>query len=1086
MKKLLFFLMAVSAAAWTLQAAPVPRPFELDSRPARSIRISNQTFAEFQPKADNLEIVLPEPALKTLQFAADELKKFLDKRLQTSIPIRKTPSGGKYAIVLGRCELARKAGIDDSVLCRDAFIIRTVGKNIYILGRDTDENIPQEMFSEKVKKDSFLIRLSSERGTLFGVYDFLERFAGIRFYFPFDDFTVIPEGKMTMPEVNIFDRPDFEARHYSYFAGVLHDGADQEARKYSRRPANRFADREKVYHYLRTRMESFTPPFIHGLWYHYIPARFSKTHPEYSALLNPKGSLTDPRNRSGKYLCLSNPGLQEVVKQDIRDYFKGEKKLAGKYKWNSEAFGKGGVNLAMPDALTPCRCSECRPHFTSLQRSSDHIWKFTADIARMLQQEKIPGYVTQLAYHLYRLPPSDSVPLPDNLWVRICVGGPWDIWTPDYLKAQTRLIQDWYKKTNRKNTLWNYSLKYGALNIPDVPNPTPRAFAQYYKQMSPYVNGVFNETITDNYFWNFMTYYMFGRIAWDNSADADQILSEHYRLLYGKGADFMQKFFDELETLWLRKVYQVKPSNSMGPVFSAPSRYDLWFKIYSPEKMKELREYLEKARQAESGNPLILRRIARIKRNFYDPPERAGNSFRQMFKQLGDMTFRVVSLGDGESISPDGNGNEAVWKRCTPIYAQGFTLPADRKNDPMEVRAAADPENLYLLFQCPEPEIKTMKEYSGGDSQQVEIFLQSSNSPKSVCLQLIINTKGEIMPLYRRRYQKKNSIQKLNAIPGVQAAVKKHADFWTAEVKIPLKAVPDFDGNDLYGNFCRQQRGEGRTRYLYSWAASEYFFVPDRFGAVVLPKNFSGKPVHNVDYNTVAPWQENPRIQAEDGVLTVQKNTPLFGPQFEVDPQKNYTLSLQCSAGNLPEGKETLVLAGFQAFDREGREISAIHVNPVSEVLTLAKDVRSGDITVQIQGNFSRWKASPVFSMVYGAAKDLSDLPNRNIFGSGIQKAEKENDCWLITFRKPVKTALKAGTPVRVHRASGDYLYSAGCKKVGTGWILLKGHIKGVSKSGWNQNRWPAATAKARVVILSNWNRQAEFVRFKEISFTEK
>ena len=1076
------------AAVWNLPAAPAIRPFDLNSRPVRSIQISNQKFAEFQPGTKNLEIVLPEPSLKTLQFAAQELKTFLEKRLQTSIPVRSTPSGKNYAIVLGRCDLARKAGIDDSVLCRDAFIIRTAGKNIYILGRDSDEHIPQKLFGENFKINYWEIDLnqvlSSERGTLFGVYDFLERFAGIRFYFPSDDFTIVPAGKMTVPVVNIFDRPDFEARAYTCYAGVLKGGMDEKLKqeKSIKRPSH-FVDAEKVYHYFRTRMETRTIPVVHGLRFHYLPQRFAQSHPEYLALLDPKGSLTDPRNRSDMFPCLSSPGVLDVVKQDVRDYLAGKPKLDGKFDWHPVAFLNGGVNLALPDGYHPCRCAECRLHFASLQRSSDHVWKFTAEVARTLQQEKIPGYVTQLAYDSYCLPPSAGISLPDNLWVYICIKGPWNMWTVEQLEKEFQRIKNWYQKTGRKNSLWNYWSKYSALNIPDVPNPTPRAVAQFYKLVSPYVNGAFCETGTDNYYYHFMNYYMFGRIAWDNSADIEQIFREHYSLLYGKGAGFMQDFFEQLETLWLRKVYKVLPDNSLGPQYSAPTPYELWFDVYNPEKMKELRRYLEQARQAERNNPQILRRIECIQRNFYDPLERAGNRFRRMFDLAGSLTFRIEPLAADETITTDGQADEAVWKRCTPIQSQGFTLPADRRQDTAEVRAAADQKNLYVLFRCAEPDIKTMEDYSGSDGNHVEIFLQSSKAPKSVCLQVILNSKGEIFQLHRR-YQAKGGITKIKPIPGLTGAVKKTNDAWFAEVKIPLSAIPDFDGNELYGNFCRQQRNK-QIRSFYSWVPTKIFYVPDRFGTLILPSAiFGGKPVHDVNYNQPDAWPKSRLIQTVDGLLTIQGSPLLTGPKFDVDPKKSYTLSLQCAAKELAQGKKSLVLAGFQVFDRNGQEISAIHVRTISDVLTLAEDVQPGALSVRVTGNVAKLKPSSAFSLVSGAVKDLSDLPNRNIVGSGIAKVEKQKDTAVITFRKPVKTALKAGTPVRVHCAGG-YLYAAGFKEVGQDWSMLKGYTRGIAP-GWDSKKWPVGTVQARVVILSNWNRKAKSVQFRNISLTEK
>ena len=1064
----------------------VYRPFDLDARPARSIVISEKKFAEFLPGTKNLEIVLPQPAIKTRQFAAQELKTFLDKRLATSVPIVSKPTGGKYAIILGQNEFAKQAGIDDSKLCRDGFIIRTIGKNIYIVGRDTDESNPWKMLADKAKPYYWMLNSYSlfhfERATLFGVYDFLERFAGIRFYFPTEDFTVIPKGKMTVPEVNIFDRPDFESRYYSIAHGAFPDGVDKKQDKFKKyKDSDRFIDSEKVYHYLRTRMETQHFAKIHGIFFHYLPKRYGKTHPQYQALLNPKGSLTDPKNRSDVFPCLSH-GAIDVIKQDVRDYFQGKKKLAGYLPWVHDAFLNHSANLAMPDAYAPCKCAECAPHFKSLQKSSDHIWKFTADVANMVKAEKLPGYITQLAYDSYSLPPSDNIKLPDNIWVYICTGGPWDVWSMDALEKEYDLIKRWYQKTGKKNCLWNYSLKYGALNIPDIPNYTPRAFAQFYKLVSPYVNGVFNETKTDHYFYAFMNYYMLGKVTWDTSIDADKIMEEHFQLLYGKGAPYMQAFFDELENLWLRKVYKTLPSDASGPRFSAPSPKELWTKIYSPAKLNELRQYLEKASAAEAKDPQILRRIAYMKKIFFDITERAAKNYLQMHERAKKMEFKIASLPAGNKITIDGKAEESIWNTCEEIYVQGFSLPASVKQETTTVKGTIDGKNLYLLFKCTEADMKNMKDYSGMNANQIELYLQNAKSGKSTALQVILNSKGELFQL-NRKYRRVNSVIQIAPIADLTAAVKKYDNYWMAEVQIPLKAIPDFDGSVLYGNFCRQVR-HAKSRDIYSWIQEKLFYIPTSFGKLILPAGTLGKTVHAVDYNQPAAWQKSSQIQQKDGLLIVQGRLAMTGPKFKVDPAKTYTLALEASAQGVANDGKTQVFAGFQAFDEKGREIRPHHVSTITDVLILTEDTKPGTNIVKVKGNLAKLKDSSAYHIVFGAKEDLSDLPNWNIFASSMQKVEKNNDTAVITFRYPIKRVVKAGTPVRVH-ATGGYLFSAGTNQVGKDWQLIQGSIKGIQNK-WIWTKFPVGTAQASIIILSNWNSKAKTVQYKNISLTER
>lgn len=108
-------------------------------------------------------------------------------------------------MILGINKWSKKAGIDERKLCRDAFIIKTAGKDVYILGRD---DAKADLRSND--KWGGVWGTLNEHATLFGVYDFLERFGGVRFYFPNELGIYMPENKaMEIPEIDIFRPPGF-------------------------------------------------------------------------------------------------------------------------------------------------------------------------------------------------------------------------------------------------------------------------------------------------------------------------------------------------------------------------------------------------------------------------------------------------------------------------------------------------------------------------------------------------------------------------------------------------------------------------------------------------------------------------------------------------------------------------------------------------------------------------------------------------------------------------------------------------------------------------------------------------------------
>ena len=132
------------------------------------------------------EVVLADGAPGAAAFAASEATNFLSRVLGTAVPVVSRPTGkGVASLVLGSNAWSVAAGAVPEGSARDGFRIRAVGDGVYIVGNDDDVDVPALM-----RRGAHNARFRS--GTLFGVYEFLERFAGVRFYFPGEMGTVVP------------------------------------------------------------------------------------------------------------------------------------------------------------------------------------------------------------------------------------------------------------------------------------------------------------------------------------------------------------------------------------------------------------------------------------------------------------------------------------------------------------------------------------------------------------------------------------------------------------------------------------------------------------------------------------------------------------------------------------------------------------------------------------------------------------------------------------------------------------------------------------------------------------------------------
>ena len=276
MKAGVFSLVLMLTAA--VSAAEMPR-FNPKAVSPRQIKWDNKI--KFQLAADGramCEVVTSRN--RSTAFAAEELAAFLSRATGAKIPLVKKPSGKVTAFILG-AEGAAKLKFDLKKLDRDGYIIKSSGKNIIIAGTDNPRGNPR-------------VRCEfSERGTLNGVYEFLERFCGVRFYFPGDIGTIVPRNRnLTVPGIDIIDRPDNQHRQ-SYCVGIKTLG-NGKLNYYDDAIAPSVLRLAK----LRMRESTLNLPNCHGLAELGLVQRFAKSNPEFFALKE-NGKRHDDRTEGG-------------------------------------------------------------------------------------------------------------------------------------------------------------------------------------------------------------------------------------------------------------------------------------------------------------------------------------------------------------------------------------------------------------------------------------------------------------------------------------------------------------------------------------------------------------------------------------------------------------------------------------------------------------------------------------------------------------------------------------------------------------------------------------------------------------------
>ena len=560
------------------------------------------------------EIVVAAKAAPAVRYAATELNDVLARSFGRALPVVARPTAGKVSLILGDNAWARAAGIDVNALAQDGFVLRAASNVVYIAGRDD----PKFDLPRYVKEGHFSSVVSTQHATVFGVYDFLERVLGARFYFPGELGTVVPRhASVAIGKLDVVSEPACTIRDYYPGGGGVAPGEQA--------GSERIRSEWKARILLYQRMSTVHIPLCHGQNKFEITKRFAKTHPEYFALLKDlkTGELrrdTDPENKMAFHpnqLCQSSRLWEDVLYPETKAQLLGGKKY---------------VDIMPTDGMRRCLCDLCTAACSKdpddRQYATDLMWTRTAWLAQRLIDEKVPGFVTQMAYPPYRRIPAFD--LPTNILIQVAEKGPWGTQFPDVWKRDNAEIRGWAEKLGHKVWIWNYPGKWGQYLTPGVPPMSPKAWAKYYKSVFPWSFGAFAESESDRAIFNYLNHYVFSKVMWDPSVDTDALLKEHYRVMFGAAADLVERFYDDLEHKWIEEVtgHGRAQATSLGPgMYAFPSEFAIRTAIYGPQEIARWERLFDEALARTGAATDEGRRVAYVREQFLKPLADANGAY---------------------------------------------------------------------------------------------------------------------------------------------------------------------------------------------------------------------------------------------------------------------------------------------------------------------------------------------------------------------------------------------------------------------------------------------------------------------------
>lgn len=558
-------------------------------------------------------VVAPDvfPGQPAVAYAVQELTNFLSRTFSREIEVTSRPDAARTWIVLGSNDWSVATGISTADLPRDAFRIKTAPGRIFIAGHD-DRKHPHA-----------IKELNTQRGTLHGVYEFLERWAGVRMYFPGELGEVVPRrDRIAVPETDRVFSPDWIVRRDGGGMGSWYEPVSETERK-----------RLVAVQRCRLRHQTEDIPCCHGQCRLFFRQRFAKTNPEYF-LLRKDGTRSNDfdENRplwENAQMCHSSDIWEEIYR-DVRSYFLGEsadvRKIPSRYRkgayawsWNASA---GKYFDVMPqDAMRKCFCEKCQAAYAAAKDKSNYstelIWGQTARVGRRLKDEGIPGTITMMAYESYKGVPETEIP--DNVAVMICSNGSWV--RPEREEGDFAMLGAWTNKLGHTVWNWHNTGKHACLNlmIRDAPGMTPHAFGRYYRKLAPYSFGCFCDNSQDRYMYLYLNYYIFHKVAWDNSVDTEAMIDEHHRLMFGPAEGPMRAFYGLLEKKWLGEIIGEGVSTSIGMATVSVSDLEIWRSVYGGETVSRLKALMDEATALTAAGSLERRRVELMRRELLDP-----------------------------------------------------------------------------------------------------------------------------------------------------------------------------------------------------------------------------------------------------------------------------------------------------------------------------------------------------------------------------------------------------------------------------------------------------------------------------------
>ena len=498
-------------------------------------------FWLFKDGKSDYSIQLPASASLTERTAAAELQQVLAEISGIKLPIVADAGTGRHIHV----GWSSRTGRQKPAAADEGYTYETIGDDLYIYG-------------------------GSERGTMYGVFSFLERELGVHWLT--SSCTRIPKkSNCQLGSLRHSEQPVVRQRLDFYNDALWHHD---------------WAAHNKIntqYLLAQNKYGSFSAYWgIHTFQTLIPPEKYFKDHPEYFSVFNGK--------RSDKaQLCLSNSAMRQEL---TRNFLAAIKNNPGYWCYD----------LSQNDNPWPCECDDCKKLAERYGGQSGALLWLVNQVAGEVEKVFPDKYVGTFAYKYTRHAPTSGIRPRKNVVIRLCNIECCMAHPLESCPENESFIADMnnWQKLGSNIYIWDYSTCFRHYLLPFPNFKTMAANFRYFSRSN--VIGVMEEGCHNVRWGEFseLKQWMIAKLLWNPYQNVDSLAAIFIDGYYGNSAPYVRRYYELCNR-------SVKPDTHF--TINIHERLSLYNDRFVNSGLSLMRKALSKA----VGDEELQKRILRLK-----------------------------------------------------------------------------------------------------------------------------------------------------------------------------------------------------------------------------------------------------------------------------------------------------------------------------------------------------------------------------------------------------------------------------------------------------------------------------------------